>query len=362
VTRRFVAAGLLGLGLAGCALPNWVPFVGKRGGESTARPAPSVAAERPPRGPVAPTPVATTPGPDDRVTDRVVAVVNNDAITLSELQEALTAYRLESRDGGAPSDDLMKQFLGRMIDNRLQLQEAEREKVIVDDVEVEEELLERMKRLNLTDRAQLEKTLEAHGLTLESVRKRVRESLRVQRLVNRKVRLRVSVTEAEIMKYLEANRQKLETGLAYHASHLLCVPEGAGDDAAWEAARIKADLLYAQLVQGADFAELARVHSRDASAKDGGDLGRLKRGELAQEIEAQILALEPGEVSRPYKSSLGWHIFKLESRESLEGEGLERAKNQIRDILFREKYEARLDAWLKEIKQRAVIEVRLDPQ
>jgi len=98
----------------------------------------------------------------------------------------------------------------------------------------------------------------------------------------------------------------------------------------------------------------------------GGLAGRLawlmvvKRGELAQEIEAQILALEPGEVSKPYRSALGWHIFRLESKDSLEGAGLDRAKAQIRDILLREKYEARLEAWLREIKGRAVIEVRLD--
>src|SRR5207244_6761582 len=114
-----------------------------------------------------------------------------------------------------------------------------------------------------------------------------------------------------------------------------------------------------QVGQGAADAERARRRSRDASAKDGGDLGILERGELAQDIEAQILSLEPGGVSNPYRSSLGYHLFRLESKESLEGEGLVRAKAQIREILFREKYEARLEAWLKEIKQRAVIEVRL---
>jgi peptidyl-prolyl cis-trans isomerase SurA len=104
---------------------------------------------------------------------------------------------------------------------------------------------------------------------------------------------------------------------------------------------------------------LATKHSRDATAKDGGDLGTLKRGELAQEIETAILALAPGQVSAPFRSSLGWHVFKLESKEVLEGAALARARQQIRDILFREKYEARFDNWLKEIKQRAIIEVRL---
>src|SRR5439155_6752524 len=128
------------------------------------------------------------------------------------------------------------------------------------------------------------------GLTLDAAKKRIRDELRRNRIVGRKVRLRVSVTEAEVMQYLEANRVKLETGLAYHARHILILPEGGNTDVGWESARIRADMLRSQLLQGADFTELARKHSRDASARDGGDIGQLKRGELAQVIEYLILS------------------------------------------------------------------------
>ena len=80
---------------------------------------------------------------------------------------------------------------------------------------------------------------------------------------------------------------------------------------------------------------------------------------LAQDVEAVILALGPGEVSAPHRSALGWHVFRLDSKASLQGEALARAKQQIRDILFRQKYQARLDAWLSDIKRRAIIEVRM---
>jgi peptidyl-prolyl cis-trans isomerase SurA len=136
------------------------------------------------------------------------------------------------------------------------------------------------------------------------------------------------------------------------------MPE-SNSDAGWEAARIKADMLRAQLLEGADFAELARQHSRDATARDGGDLGTMKRGELAQDVETAILALLPGQVSTPFRSPLGYHVFRLEAKEGLEGEGLVRIRQQIRDILFRQKYETRQEAWIKEIKQRAIIEVRM---
>jgi peptidyl-prolyl cis-trans isomerase SurA len=300
---------------------------------------------------------------DESVADRVIAVVNNDAITLGELQETIVAYRHESRQRGGASDaELAKQLLPRLIDNRLQLQEADREKVMVDEAEVNEELAERVKTTyGAKSIEEFERLIKEQGVTMESIKKRLRDALRVQRVIRRKVALRVSVTDQEIVQYLEENRAKLETGLSYHARHILVVPEdGAADDAAWEAARIKAELVFTQLTEGGvEFAAMARQHSKDASARDGGDLGTLKRGELSQEIESEILSLAPGAVSRPYRSSLGYHVFKLESKDSLEGDGLTRVKQQIREILFRDKYETRLEAWLKEIKQRAIIEVRM---
>ena len=359
MSRRLVVTALLVFALGGCSMPQWVPYLGEQPPETTGptTSAPATPAASPPTVP------RTVVASDESVTDRVLAVVNNDAITLSELQEAIAVYRYENRERAVEaSDALVQQFLTRMIDNRLQIQEAEREKIVIDDAEVDEELADRIKRMNLKDKDELEAMLKAQGLTLDAAKKRIRDELRRNRIVGRKVRLRVSVTEAEVMQYLEANRVKLETGLAYHARHILILPEGGDTDVGWESARIRADMLRSQLLQGADFAELARQHSRDASARDGGDLGPLKRGELAQDIESQIVSLSPQAISAPYRSALGYHIFRLESKEALEGEGLNRVKSQIRDILFREKFDARLDTWLKEIKQRAIIDVRLDGQ
>ncbi len=359
MSRRYPAVLLVALFAGGCAVPGWVPWLGT----SPPPPGPPVAAR--PK-----SPDVAQPGDvrlrqmsvHENVADRVIAVVNNDAITLGELQETIVAYRHESRQRGSSDEELAKQLLPKLIDNRLQLQEADREKVTVDEAEVTEELAERVKTTyGAKSLEEFERMIKEQGLTMEAIKKRLRDSLRVQRVIRRKVALRVSVTDQEIVQYLEENRAKLETGLSYHARHILVVPdEGAADDAAWEATRIKAELIVTQLTDGgADFAALARQHSRDASARDGGDLGTLKRGELSQEIENEILALTPGAVSRPYRSPLGYHVFKLESKDSLEGDGLVRVKQQIREILFREKYETRLETWLKEIKQRAIIEVRM---
>jgi parvulin-like peptidyl-prolyl isomerase len=363
MTARAGLAGavLLALVASGCAVPSWVPLVGKK------KEGPPQARAVAPGSEILPAPVVgqavtkpAAPDADEAVADRIVAIVNNDAITLAELQESILMFRQESRQQQVSMSDeeLGRQFLIRLIDNRLQLQEAERDKIVVDDLELNEEINDRMKRFGTKTVEEFEALVKAQGLTLDAVKKRLRDSLRVTKVIRRRVTLRVSVTDPEITQYVEENRPKLETSLSYHARHILIVP--ANDtDASWEAARIRADMIRSQVIDGGDFAELAKQNSRDASAKDGGDLGSLHRGELSQEIEDQILGLRTGEVSRPYKSQLGYHIFRLESKESLDGDALQRVRQQAREILYREKYEARMEAWIKEIKQRAIIEVRM---
>jgi peptidyl-prolyl cis-trans isomerase SurA len=361
---RPLVLGLAALLLGGCALPTmptlpgWVPWLGKNSEPAraaTAARTPSADAIDSPRpGDVRERPVEPS---DESVSDRIIAVVNNDAITLAELQESIVSYRQENpaARSGPSDEELRRDFLNRLIDSRLQLQEADREKVIVEDIELNEEFLDRIKRYGLKTEEEFAQMVRTQGVTLDSIKKRLRDGLKVQKLVRRKVALRVSVTEAEINQYLDENRTKLETDLSFHARHILVTPEGEGD-VGWESARIKADMLRSQLQDGADFIELAKQHSRDATAKDGGDLGTLKRGELAPEVEAELLALEVGEISRPVRSPLGFHVFRLESKDTLEAASI---RQQVRDILFRQQYETRLDVWLKEIKQRALIEVRL---
>lgn len=307
----------------------------------------------------APTPLPRRDAPD--VLDRVIAVVNNDVITLSELQDSLAFYLYETKETVKAGDEeaLKQRLLNRMIESRLQLQEASREQMTVEDSEVNEQLAEVMKRLNAKTQEEFEQVVKAQGLTLEGVKNRLKDQVLIQKVIRRKVAFRISVTEQEIELYLVENREKLETGLSYHARHILFVPAAPEGEAAWGAARGRAEEVWTKVRAGEDFVELAKRYSEDSTAKDGGDLGVLKQGELAPEVEHQILRLRPGETSAPFRSRLGFHIFKLEWKEGLAGEALAQAKQQIRDILIREKYAARLEAWLAEMRKRAIVDIRM---
>ncbi len=356
-----LSVALLPLLASGCSIPSWVPLVGKE--NPAAAPAAAKVPEPPP--PAAPPLLGTKHEPStqtDGVLDRVICVVNNDAITLYEVQEAEAQYLYESKERppeGEARKALREKILNLMIENRVQLQQAEKEKIVIEDGELNDNLGDIMKKVNAKNLKEFEDILKANGLTMEGVKKRLREQLMVERVKRRKVNLRISVTEQDIDRYLAANREKLETGLSFEARHILFLPEAGKGADGWASARKKAEHVYALLLEGQDFSELAKKYSEDGSGKDGGKLGHVKRGELAPEIEESILKLRVGESSAPFRSQVGYHLFHLDAKETLTGEALTQARNQIRDILYRQKYEARLTEWLAEIKQRAIIDIRL---
>jgi peptidyl-prolyl cis-trans isomerase SurA len=289
----------------------------------------------------------------------IVAVVNGDAITLGELDEAVAAPRADPTPWrpALSQDTSTQDSQSRLIEFRLLLQEAARQQVMVDDAELAQELQGRIERYGLKDQAEFERIIQSHGITLDAVKRRLRDSLRVQKLVRRNVAVGVSVTDDEISRYLTENRDKLEVGLGYRGRQIVLRPD-TDTEADWEITRLRATRLRAELASGADFAALARQYSQDVTAASGGDLGAQKRGQLPADIEAQLLRLMPGEMSAPYRSGGRYYVFRLESRESLSDASVQRLHQELREILFRQKYDARLDSWLRGIRERSVIEVR----
>jgi len=305
---------------------------------------------------------APPPVPEGQVVvDRVVAIVNQEVITLSELQEAMAFYLRESRQPRPQTEAedraLLGRVLQRLIEHRLQVQEAAREKLEVTEEELRDAVEESVRRSGLP-RAEFEQELRTQGLSWEAFRREIRDQLLVQRIVRRRVGGRVSVTDAEVDTYLQANREKFEATLKYHARHIAVFANPPDREESWERARARVVEVRRQLEAGEPFAEVARKFSEDASSQTGGDLGTLARGELAPVFEAAILGLSVGEVSQPVRSPQGLHLFRLEAKEELVGEALVQARTQSRDLLFRQKFQERLETWLGEVQRRAIITLK----
>jgi parvulin-like peptidyl-prolyl isomerase len=292
------------------------------------------------------------------VIDRVVAVVNGEVIMMSELQEHLV---MSQRDGRAPegdSRDHQKALLDRMIDHRLQVQAARREKLEVTEDELRLIVDDWVKR-NGGDREKLEVQLRALGISWDTLRRELKENQMAQRVVGRHVRRRATATEAEVDQYLAENRGKLEQTLKYHARHIAVLAEPPDQTEAWDRAKGEIDAIVASVAAGADFATLARERSKDPSAESGGDLGWLARGELEPLFETPVLTLRPGQVTAPIKSRAGYHLFFLVEREELTPQALAEARQQARDLLLQKKAQARLEEWLESLRRRAQIAIRL---
>jgi peptidyl-prolyl cis-trans isomerase SurA len=302
------------------------------------------------------------PAPDNSVVDRVVAVVNEDVILMSELQEATLLYLRDAKEAAPASaqdrERLFQKVLDRMVDHRLQVQEARRDRVEIGEDELVQVMDDFVKR-NGGDRSRIEEQLRAQGLNWDLVRRDIRDSLLAQKVRVRRIGRRATVTEAEVDVYLAENRPKLETDLKYHPRHIAVLAQPPGAPAAWDNAKTEIDALADRLRGGADFAELARAHSQDGSATSGGDLGWLKPGELAPLFEGPILKLKKGETSAPIKSANGYHLFRLEDREELTPEMVAQLRQQSRDILVQRKAQERLDDWLQGLRKRALIAERL---
>jgi peptidyl-prolyl cis-trans isomerase SurA len=288
------------------------------------------------------------------VIDRVVAVVNDDVIMMSELQEAIVLARRDSPNAPeGPNYELT--VLNRLIDHRLQVQEAKRDKIEVGEDDLRTALDDIVKR-NGGDREKFETQLLAQGVTWEALRREIRDQLLAQRVRGRRVVRRSTVTEAEVDQYLAQNRDKFEAGMKYHAFHLAITVEATSSPAAWDQAKQEIDSIATALAGGADFAELARTRAKDPAA---GDLGWLARGELDATFEAPLLALQKGQVTAPIKSGAAYHLLKLADKEELTAERLADARQQVRDVLLQKKAQERFDEWVEGLRRRALIAIRL---
>lgn len=298
--------------------------------------------------------------------DKVVAVVNDEVITLSEIQKEgkpLIQRIREELSGDARANQMQitqRQILDALILRRLQLQEAKKEKVAVEQGEVTATIEQIKKQHGLTTSAQFTEALARDNLTLEEFRAKVWEQLMVDRLITRKVRTSVVVSEEEVTRYYQAQVGDSRQPPSARIRHILIgFPEQASpEDVA--RARARAAEVSERLKGGDDFGRVAAQYSDGAAAREGGDLGMIRMGELDPALEAVAFSLRPGSISDVIQTGAGLHIIKVEDRATGGAPNAE-IREQIRQRVFVEKLNQRMDAYLAELKQRAYIQVRLDP-
>jgi peptidyl-prolyl cis-trans isomerase SurA len=292
--------------------------------------------------------------------DRIVATVNDEVITWSELVNVILIDGKPYLDGLSDEmkdkkiKELEKIFLNELIDMKLQLQEARKMGLSINDAEIDGAIAEIKEKYNLTDETLLN-SLKAEGLTMEDYRSRLADQILLQKVVNYAVKSNVVISEKEIEEYYKANKEKYAEKEKLKIRQIFfALPE---DESQKNAIEAKAWELVQRIKEGEDFAKLAGEFSEGPAREFGGDLGYISRGSVLKEVEEVAFSLKKGEVSHPFWSSVGLHIIKIEDR--IGGEGLEKAREKIKEALFQKAVELKYHEWRSGLREKAYIEIKL---
>jgi len=301
---------------------------------------------------------------DVQLIDKIVAVVNDDIITLSELREITVPYlkkmkaRYSVNYDEAQIKETESRILDQLIDEKLVRQEVVRLKIVVSEKEVTMGVEDMMKNTNLSE-DQFKKALAEQDITMEEYREQMKNEMERLRLLDAEVKSKVQVKEKEIESYYKEHMDNFNTPPEVRLQQiLLMIPPGASEQEISQI-RGRAEEIVQKIKKGEDFTSLARLYSQDSSAATGGDIGFFKQGELMPAINEVAFSLYIGEASSVIQTSAGFHIIKvLEKRERQKMTEEERNK-EIWDILYTKNMDDMFKQWLKELRRKSFIEISL---
>jgi len=269
--------------------------------------------------------------------DRIVAIVNKEVITLSELYDAVgLAERDLRRRGVAPPERavLERQMLERLILDKAQAQMARDSGIRVDELQLER-AVQRIAENNKMTVPQFRAALERDGLTFDAFRGDVREQMLLARLREREVDDRIQVSDSEIELFLENMKNAPAERAEYNLAHILVrVPEQASPERI-EQARARVEQALAEARGGTDFAKVAASYSNAPEALQGGALGWRAHDRLPELFADALEKLQPGETTPVLRSPAGFHILKLLDRRVAGISDAPVAQTRLRHILIR---------------------------
>ncbi|MFP8965617.1 peptidylprolyl isomerase [Pokkaliibacter sp. CJK22405] len=288
----------------------------------------------------------------DTAIDGVAAIVNDDVVLKSELDQRvqLVKQRFQNRQL-PPEDQLRHQVLEQLALERLQLSLAKNQGIRVSDDELYQTLQRTAQRNNM-DLIQFKKALEAEGTSFDAFRDEIRNTMIIQRLQQQVVNSRIQISEADI-KQLMKNPNSAFGSLRFHLHHILIpLPENPTADQI-DAAKKKADEVYKEAKAGTDFDQLALTYSGSQTALEGGDMGWKSTAELPSIFSGVVPTMGVGDVSEPIRSASGFHIVKLVERQGAPNTVVQ--QTHVRHILLKPtaiRNEAQTEALAKQLRQR----------
>lgn len=289
--------------------------------------------------------------------DKVMAIVNKEVITWSDLYKAM---EFEATDEiKAMKDDDRRRFfkeneaafLETMIDMRLQLQEAYRAGISVGDEEVTKAMEGIKKKYSMTEEM-FKNAIGKEGFTIAEYKKKLADQIAISRIVEHEVKSKILITDNELDQYLSENKEIRKESDGFNISHVFF--RKADNRQQVEA---KAMDIYKKIKAGGNFSDTARQYSEDASAQSGGSLGFIKKSDMSKEFLDVLSKMKDGDVSEPFWSGNGIHILRLNERKEFKNP--QELKEAVRQKLMDDKFIKEYRSWIKGLRERAYVEIKL---
>lgn len=281
--------------------------------------------------------------------DRIVAIVNTELIMLSDVKREFRAEQ-ERLSREFRGNDLAQRLktaeymaLTKLIERRLQLQEAKATRVEVSDLEVQQ-ALEQMKRQD-----------KSFDPTNPHDVRDVRDQLILMRIADQHIRGNIMVGDSELRRYYQEHREQFAFPEEYQLSQIIIKPSSSDGlaDALAKARRAMDDLK-----RGEKFEDVALQYSDGANSLRGGRLGFVRQGELWPVIEQAIPRLVPGGISDLLESPEGVHIIRLDDKKPKQFRPYEDVRREVQEIVYQQKSADMYQSWLVDLKNKAYIEIK----
>lgn len=292
--------------------------------------------------------------------DRVVAVVNQEVITWSELYKnmesdaspQLKEMKEEERIKVFRSNEAM--FLDNLINYKLQIQEARNLGLGVSDEEVKD-AVENIKKKYTMSENDFRESLNKEGFTFDEYRKKIQEQILISKIVNQQIRNKILVSDTDVSRFLDENKEYSVNTEGYRLSQIFFKKPKNSEDK--KAVEDRAESVIMKIKEGGSFQELAKQFSEEPLGSSGGNLGLIKRDHLVKEFTEVLSNMKQGDVSRPFWADRGLHIIRLDEKIGARDKDEIRAeaRKEVLNRIFLDKY----NAWLKSLREKSFIEIKL---
>ena len=297
------------------------------------------------------------------VVDRIVALVNDDIITLFDLNLSFKPYEEKIRDLGYSSEKehkmlfkVREDMLNRLIYQKLQDQEVERLKIKVDESEIDQ-TIERIKEENFYTDEDLRRSLVNEGLTMEEYRARMKEQILRTKLINVNVRSKVVITKEDITSYYQNHLEKYGGKKKYHLYNIIIKVPQYADDREKDSIKSRMDEILTELTVGESFENMAKTYSESYPDAGGGDLGLFSIDQLSPQLQNSIKEMKAGEFTPVLDTDQGFQIFFVKDIVETSGKPLEEVSPEIEKILYNEIVEKKYQSWLEALRNQSEIKI-----